>query len=225
VQSPLTRVFVLEPSAIVRRGIVCFLADQPGLETIGASGDVEVAVHACRHVTPSVAIVGGRDGTLLAHTIRRIRVASEVTQVVTLVPSESSPLVACARSAGAVTFMTLDVDRNGLAGAILLAASGAAFTWPSSPRIEAGTTPPELSGLTSGQREVLALVGAGLPRKVIAQELGIGERTVKTHLSAIFAHLGVQQRSQAAFVAQRIGLAATEDARPPLLGVPGALSR
>jgi DNA-binding NarL/FixJ family response regulator len=61
------------------------------------------------------------------------------------------------------------------------------------------------ANLTARQAEVYRAVARGLPNKLIARELGITESTVKTHLSAVYAVLGVNNRTQAAFQASREG--------------------
>ena len=60
--------------------------------------------------------------------------------------------------------------------------------------------------LTPREREVLRLIGRGFPNKRIARELGISEKTVKTHVGHVLAKLGVTDRTQAAVVAVRAGL-------------------
>ena len=56
--------------------------------------------------------------------------------------------------------------------------------------------------LTPREEEVLRLVGQGLANKQIARRLGIGERTVKAHLTSVFQRLGVSDRVQAALWAR-----------------------
>ena len=60
--------------------------------------------------------------------------------------------------------------------------------------------------LTDRERDVLRLVAAGLPNKVIAIRLEISEKTVKSHLTNVFQRIGVTDRTQAALWAQRNGL-------------------
>ena len=67
----------------------------------------------------------------------------------------------------------------------------------------ATTTPVQL---TPRQLEVLKMIAAGLPTKIIAADLGIAEATIKMHISAIFKSLGVNSRTQAALVAMEKGL-------------------
>ena len=68
-----------------------------------------------------------------------------------------------------------------------------------------GATSP-LDGLSEREREVLRLVARGLPNKLIARELSISEKTVKTHLTSVFRTIGVTDRTQAALWAERNGL-------------------
>jgi NarL family two-component system response regulator LiaR len=63
-----------------------------------------------------------------------------------------------------------------------------------------------LDRLTPREREVLVLIGRGFPNKRIALELGLAEKTVKTHVGHVLAKLGVTDRTQAAVLAVRAGL-------------------
>ena len=60
--------------------------------------------------------------------------------------------------------------------------------------------------MTEREREVLVLVGAGLPNKLIARRLEISEKTVKTHLTSVYRRIGVHSRTEAALWAQQRGL-------------------
>ena len=75
------------------------------------------------------------------------------------------------------------------------------------PTASAATDVARLAELTPRELDVLRLLARGLPNKLIARELGIAERTVKTHVSSIFAKLGVTDRTQAALYAVRERLA------------------
>jgi DNA-binding NarL/FixJ family response regulator len=84
---------------------------------------------------------------------------------------------------------------------------------PLSPRAAAALLPGNraatnatLEQLTARERDVLSLVATGLPNKAIARRLAISEKTVKAHLTRVFAVVGVSDRTSAALWAQRHGL-------------------
>ena len=70
--------------------------------------------------------------------------------------------------------------------------------------------PDAAGGLSSREREVLALVAEGLPNKLIARRLEISEKTVKAHLTSVFRAIGVDDRTQAAIWATRNGIGSGE---------------
>jgi DNA-binding CsgD family transcriptional regulator len=109
-----------------------------------------------------------------------------------------------ALDAGALGYLLKDADAAEVVRAIRAASRGEA---PLDPRVARavlarGTTPAALSAMTTREREVLALLGTGLPNKVIARRLGISEATVKAHLTRIFRQIGVTDRTQAAIWAR-----------------------
>jgi two-component system, NarL family, nitrate/nitrite response regulator NarL len=119
-------------------------------------------------------------------------------------------------SAGAVAYLPPDADAATLAAAVrgvalgltvvdpaLIVAAGVHFHSRST--IETG---PSGETLTAREREVLALVAAGLPNKTIARELGISEHTAKFHVGSLLAKLGAASRTEAVTIATRRGLLA-----------------
>jgi NarL family two-component system response regulator LiaR len=114
--------------------------------------------------------------------------------------------------AGAAGYLLKDVEPAELVRAIRTAHEGEAVLHPAvAARLMEEFSSEDVrgageSGLTGREQEVLELIGRGLPNKLIARELGIAEKTVKTHVSAILAKLGVTDRTQAALYAVRNGL-------------------
>ena len=72
--------------------------------------------------------------------------------------------------------------------------------------LDAHAAPDPLAGLSPREREVFALLLEGMPNKLIARELGISEKTVKSHLTNVFRSIGVTDRVQAILWAERQGV-------------------
>jgi len=114
--------------------------------------------------------------------------------------------------AGAAGYLYKDVDPEALVRAIRTAADGNLVLAPEAagPLAAPGAAEAQTRGagaLTGRERQVLALVAQGRSNREIARELGVSEKTVKTHVSSVLAKLGVQDRTQAAVYAVRRGLA------------------
>jgi DNA-binding NarL/FixJ family response regulator len=89
-----------------------------------------------------------------------------------------------------------------------LVRQGAAQTMPRTPR-SASTL--DSLGLTERQIDVLRLIASGASNKVICRQLGLAERTVKAHVTAVFRALNVSSRTQAAIAATKLGLSAVPE--------------
>ena len=110
--------------------------------------------------------------------------------------------------AGAVGYLLKDTKADALCQAIHAAAAGQVQLSPEAAArlVREVKLPDTPENLTERETDVLRLIGKGLSNKEIAHELGIGEKTVKTHVSAILNKLGVLSRTQAALHAVKIGL-------------------
>jgi DNA-binding CsgD family transcriptional regulator/tetratricopeptide (TPR) repeat protein len=106
-----------------------------------------------------------------------------------------------ARGLGA-RLLTAEIDSLGRRARIELALPEAAPDGPA----QAPTAPPDEFGLTSREREVLALVADGRTNRQIAEVLFVTPKTASVHVSRILAKLGVANRGEAAAVAHRLGL-------------------
>jgi DNA-binding NarL/FixJ family response regulator len=132
---------------------------------------------------------------------RRIAQATPGTAVVVLTTSTDRDLVLRSLDAGAVGYLMKDTDPQALHEGIQAAAAGGS---PIDARVARALveTRRERSAdagsvLTAKQREVLALVAAGQPNRLVAKHLGVSEKTVKAHLTQIYAAIGVTDRVQA----------------------------
>ena len=114
--------------------------------------------------------------------------------------------------AGAVGYLLKDVQPQDLVSAIRTVHAGGTLLHPTV--IEElvrevsrdGEAPAAPNPLTAREREVLALIARGRANKAIAFDLGVAEKTVKTHVSNILGKLGLSDRTQAALYAVREGL-------------------
>ncbi len=207
------RIVIADDHDLVRQGIRGFLETHADLAIVGEAGDAATAVSLCSEQTPDVALVdlvmpgGGIEAT------RAIRAASPKTEVVLLTSFEDIQQIVAAVQAGALSCLLKDVDADALADALRKAAQGEAVLHP---RIAArlmdamrrGVEPGSdaLQSLSQRERETLALVAEGLSNQMIAERLGIGEKTVKTHVSNVLGKLNVSDRTQAAVFAWRSGM-------------------
>lgn len=114
-------------------------------------------------------------------------------------------------AAGVRGLLPRDVDGGALLSSLPAVAEGLivvdpAFADALLPHVEpfSGATEP----LTPRERDVLALLAEGLPNKLVADRLGITERTARYHVAQILAKLGVQSRTEAVVQAARLGLIA-----------------
>ncbi|MFA7321248.1 MAG: response regulator transcription factor [Dokdonella sp.] len=207
------RIVIADDHDLVRQGIRGFLETHADLAIVGEAGDAATAVSLCGAQNPDVALVdlvmpgGGIEAT------RAIRAASPMTAVVLLTSFEDVQQIVAAVQAGALSCLLKDVDADALADALRKAAQGEAVLHP---RIAArlmdamrrGVEPGSdvLRSLSQRERETLALVAEGLSNQMIAERLGIGEKTVKTHVSNVLGKLNVSDRTQAAVYAWRSGM-------------------
>ncbi|MBX6724290.1 MAG: response regulator transcription factor, partial [Dactylosporangium sp.] len=144
------------------------------------------------------------DGVDALRTLRELGNPARVLVVTSFIePAAVLPAV----RAGAAGCVYKDIDPQALAAAIRSVHHGHSLLHPEVARLlAAGDTAVDLSRLTPRERQVLAEVGRGRSNREIARALGVTEKTVKTHVSAILAKLGVQDRTQAALRAVRDGL-------------------
>lgn len=201
---------VVDDHALVRQGLAALLSAADDVEVVASVGDGAEAADAAEGARPDVVLMDlsmpGLDG--LGAT-RAVLDRCPDTRVVVLTSFSENAKVVSALEAGAIGYLLKDAEPEDVVRAVRDAAAGHA---PLSPRaalaLLPGSRPPAspTTGLSAREREVLALVAVGLPNKSIARRLEISEKTVKAHLTRVFALLGVADRTSAALWAQRHGL-------------------
>jgi len=205
----LIRILIAEDHGVVRAGLEELFANADDIEVVAAAADGEHAVSLTDEHQPDVALLDlsmpGVDGI---EATRRIVESDPDARVVILTAFADRERILGALDAGALGYLLKDAEPEELFRGIRAAAQGDAPLDPRAARelLTARASDRPDTGLTERERAVLALVGSGMPNKLIAMRLGISEKTVKAHLTRIFRVLGVTDRTQAALWAERHGL-------------------
>ncbi|MGH9127148.1 MAG: response regulator [Acidimicrobiales bacterium] len=203
------RVMVVDDHEVVRRGLAQLFSTADDIEVVGMAADGAEAVTVALATGPDVVLmdlsmpeVDGVEGT------RRVLAGVPAPAVVILTSFSDRERIVDAIDAGAVGYLLKDADPDELLRGVRAAAAGDS---PFSPRaakalLTIGAQRATAEALTPRERQVLGALAKGLANKQIARLLDISEKTVKTHLTSVFARIGVADRTQAALWAQRHGL-------------------
>jgi DNA-binding NarL/FixJ family response regulator len=210
------RVLLVDDQELVRTGLRGILRSRFGFEIVGELASGEGIVEAVAQVKPDVVVMDVRmprvDGVTATRLLRQV---PDAPPVLVLTTFEDEAILAGALRAGAAGFLLKGTPSEDLQRAVRAVAAGDSWLDPAvTGRVlttyREGTAPaipgPEADVLTPREREVLALVGAGLTNLEIAAELVLGEGTVKTHIGHIFAKLGLRDRAAAVVFAFDHGL-------------------
>lgn len=203
------RVLLVDDHRLVRAGLELLLSGVADMSVVGSAASGEEAVTMAAATDPDIILMdlsmpGGIDGVVAT---RRIAAAQPQTRVVVLTSFADRDRVLDAIDAGAIGYLLKDTEPAELVRGVRSAVQGNS---PLDPKVagellRARVDRPSAGALTDREREVLTLVADGLANKQIARALGIGERTVKAHLTSAFTRIGVADRTQAALWVQRRG--------------------
>ena len=205
-------VLVVDDHAVVREGLRTFLELQDGIAVVGEAADGEEAVRQAEALKPDVVLMDlvmpRLDGV---GAMRELRRRLPATRVIVLTSFAEDERLLPAIQSGAAGYLLKNVAPTELARAVRAAHAGEALLDPviAARLVDAIAQPagePASERLTTREQEVLALIARGYANKRIARELGIAEKTVKTHVGHVLAKLGVTDRTQAAVHAVRMGL-------------------
>ena len=209
---------VVDDQLMVRAGIAAIVDGEPDLEVVAEAADGAAALEVAGRVRPDVVLMDirmpGMDGLTAT---ARLTAGPEAPRVLVLTTFHQDAYVFEALRAGASGFVLKDVEPADLLAAIRVVATGEAMLSPAVTKrlIDAfagggivATVPDDarLAGLTPREREVLVSIARGLSNAEVGAALGITTGTVKAHVNALLAKLGVRDRVQATIVAYDLGL-------------------
>ncbi|MGF1588314.1 MAG: response regulator [Pleurocapsa sp.] len=212
------RVLLVDDQNIIREGLSSLLQTQPDLEIVGEAENGQVAVERSLILQPDVVLMDIRmpimDGVA---AIRLLRQQAPNIKVLVLTTFDDDEYVAQAMACGADGYLLKDTPSSELAQAIRSVNQGYTQMGPGLFAKAMATSsleqhpananpiliPPELTLLTTREKEVLQLIATGHSNKEIASQLYITERTVKNHVNSILRSLNLRDRTQAAILASK----------------------
>lgn len=199
------RIAIVDDHPIFREGVASCLGETGGFEIVGEGNCRDDAVLLCEQAQPDIMLIdismpgGGLDAVDNIMTLRPAQ------KIVMLTVSESNTDVAAALKSGARAYVLKGVGSRALADILKLVHAGEMYLSPVlSARVVTSMlhsqddSKPRIDMLTDREREVLRLAAAGLSNKGIGRELTLHEKTVKHHMTRIFAKLRVNNRTAAA---------------------------
>ena len=211
------RVVLADDQAMVRAGFRLIIEAEDDLEIAGEAADGEEAIEATRRLEPDVVLMDIQMPKLdgIAATRRIAEDPNIRSRVVILTTFEQDDYVFEALRAGASGFLLKNAPPEQLVEAVRTVAAGDALLSPAvtrrviedyAQRTVARNNNKGLDSLTERELEVLRLLATGKSNAELAQELFLGEGTIKTHVSHLLAKLGLRDRVQAVVFAYESGL-------------------
>jgi DNA-binding NarL/FixJ family response regulator len=208
------RVLLVDDHPLYREGLHTALTAAPGIEVVGEAADGALAVAAVPACAPDVVlmdlhmpVLSGVDAT------RAITAEHPEVAVLVLTMLDGDDAVFAAMRAGARGYLLKGAGRDEITAGIAAVARGeVVFSAGIASRVlaffsgrpDAGAQP--FGTLTDREREVLDLVARGLTNPAIARRLVVSEKTVRNHVSNVFAKLHVTGRAEAVARARDAGL-------------------
>jgi DNA-binding NarL/FixJ family response regulator len=207
---------IADDQQLVRSGFGMIIGAEPDMSVIGEATDGAEAIRMVRSLRPDIVLMDvqmpGTDGL---EATAEITAMADGPRVIILTTFERDDYVFTALRNGASGFLLKNAPPETLIEAIRTVASGDALLAPSVTRrlVEefarrpGAPTPSEVADrLTDREREVLVLLARGMTNAEIAEDLFVGEATVKTHVSNVLTKLGLRDRVQAVVFAYENGV-------------------
>jgi DNA-binding NarL/FixJ family response regulator len=205
------RIAIADDHTVVREGLIAILETEPDFRVVGTAATGAEAVALVAGTDPDVMLLDLElpelDGVGVLH---RLVAEDARVRVIVFTVFDTDERIIAAVEAGAAGYLLKGAPRAELFAAVRTVAAGgsllASVASSAVLRRVRGELRPGGPSLTPREREVLEVLARGLGNKQIAAELGVSERTVKFHVSSLFAKLGAGNRTEAVTIAARAGL-------------------
>jgi Response regulator containing a CheY-like receiver domain and an HTH DNA-binding domain len=212
---PPIKVMLVDDHEMVRIGLAAVLSTEEDIELVGEAGSGQEGIRLAQEYKPDVVLMDlvmeGMDGI---ETTRRILQILPDCKVIVLTSYIDDEKIYPVIEAGAFSYLLKTSRATEIAQAIRAAASGqpvlesqVASKIMNRFRQNTKKEPLPHEELTEREMEVLKLIAKGKSNQEVADELFIGVKTVKFHVTNILAKLGCEDRTQAAIYAFKHGLA------------------
>lgn len=208
---PLITLLIVDDHPVVRDGLRGMFESAPGFRVVGEAANGVEALSAAATGDPDVILMDLRmPGGGGVDAIRELTRRGARAKILVLTTYDTDSDTIPAIEAGATGYLLKDAPRDELFTAVRAAAEGRTVLSPAvaTRLVSAVRAPrtPAAEPLSAREREVLALVARGTSNREIARELFISEATVKTHLTHLYAKLGVNDRAAAVAAAYERGI-------------------
>jgi two-component system NarL family response regulator len=202
-------VLLVDDHALLRTGVANIINQEADLQVVAEAGNGLEALEAYERVKPDVTLLDLRMPVMEGvEVVRRLRERDPRARVIVLTTYDTDEEISRALKAGAKAYVLKDISADGLLTCIRDVLAGKTYLAPAA----AAKLAEEVTRVQLTPRELasLRLMADGKSNKEIANELGISDRTVKTHLGHLFEKLGVTSRTEAVKIATRRGLVRLE---------------